>query len=510
MTDQKAKLILNEDATEFLNQLHHNFNQRIGNLLDKRKEFYQNLQESSIIKIAEPVPKDSDEWKCAPPPLEIQDRRVEITGPPDRKMIINALNSGANVYMCDFEDSNSPTWKNCIEGQINLRDAVKKTIEHTNPKNGKKYNLNDKTAVLFVRPRGLHLEEKNYLIDESRIRACLFDFGLYFIHNYAQLIKDGSRPYFYLPKLEHAREAKLWSDIFTFAEKYVGVDKGTIKATVLIETLPAVFQMDEILYALQAHSIGLNCGRWDYIFSFIKSFRHDKNFILPDRSSVGMDSHFMRTYSQSLINICHNRGTFAMGGMSAQIPNKNNAETNHQTMEQVRADKRREVLSGHDGTWVAHPALVSVAKEIFDKHLTGANQIQRKISLTKDVSVGDLITAPIGMCTEKMLRENINILFSYMHSWLGGNGCVAINYLMEDAATAEISRAQIWQWLQNKITLDNRVVLNDAYFNQVLREETEKYRKNKNFETVFSLTKDMCLTDNLDDFLTLKCYELID
>ena len=512
MNQETIESILTNETKKFLKKLHDNFDDRIRALLYKRTLFYDELKNNSSIKIDDPrsrIENSDHDWKCSPCPDDISDRRVEITGPPVRKMIINALNSGANVYMSDFEDSNCPTWENCIQGQINLRDAVERTIEYTNPKNGKKYSLNDKTAVLFVRPRGLHLLEKNYLVDDSPIRASLFDFGTYFINNYKTLLENGTRPYFYLPKLEHAREAKLWNDIFEFSQDYVGIDNASIKATVLIETLPAAFQMEEILYELREHSAGLNCGRWDYIFSYIKCFKDDANFVLPDRSTVGMDSHFMKSYSQLLIDICHKRGVHAMGGMAAQIPIKDNPAANEVAMNKVRADKLREVLEGHDGTWVAHPGLVSIAKEIFDTHMPEKNQIKRKKTLTRNISIGDLIISPIGVCTEKMLRENINIMFLYMNSWINGNGCVPINNLMEDAATAEISRAQIWQWKHHKVILDNRIVLNDAHLNQVLREELEKYNNLENYEATFNLTREMCLSDNLDDFLTPKCYELI-
>ena len=507
MNQDLVDSILTNETKNFLKELHGNFDDRIKSLLIERQDFYNELRLNSSIKIDNPrsqIEKADPNWRCQPCPENIEDRRVEITGPPVRKMIINALNSGANVYMSDFEDSNCPTWENTIHGQINLRDAVERTIEYTNPKNGKNYTLNDKTAVLFVRPRGLHLLEKNHLVDGNPIRASLFDFGTYFINNYKALLENGTRPYFYLPKLEHAREARLWNDVFKFAQDYVDINIGLIKATVLIETLPAVFQMEEILYELRQHSAGLNCGRWDYIFSYIKCFKDDKNFILPDRSTVGMDSHFMKSYSQLLIDICHRRGVHAMGGMAAQIPIKNDPEANEAAMNKVRNDKLREVLEGHDGTWVAHPGLVPIAKEAFDAHMNEPNQIGRKKTLTRHISVGDLITSPVGICTEKMLRENINIMFLYMNSWINGNGCVPINNLMEDAATAEISRAQIWQWKHHQVTLDNRIVLNDAYLNQVLREELEKYNNLENYEATFSLTKEMCLSDNLDRFFNTK------
>jgi len=352
--------------------------------------------------------------------------------------------------------------------------------------------------------------EKNYLVNGKPIPACLFDYGLYLFHNYKNLLKKGSRPYFYLPKLEHYTEAALWNEVFSFSEELLGIDAGTIKATVLIETLPAAFQMNEILYELRTHSAGLNCGRWDYIFSFIKEHKNNRQALLPDREQIGMNQHFMRSYSLLLVQTCHRRGVHAMGGMAAQIPIKNDDERNAAAMAKVRADKLREVQDGHDGTWVAHPGLVSLAREVFDLHMLEPNQIKRKQTLTRHISLGDLITPPIGICTEKMLRENINIMFLYMNSWLNGNGCVPINNLMEDAATAEISRAQIWQWKHHQVTLDNRVVLNDAYLNQVLREELEKYCNLDNYGATFDLTRDMCLSDNLDDFLTPRCYDLID
>jgi malate synthase len=424
-------------------------------------------------------------------------------------MIINALNSGANVYMSDFEDSNSPTWENCIEGQINLYDAVRKTIDYTNPKNERKYSLNNTTAVLFVRPRGLHLVEKNYLVDGNPIPASLFDFGVYFYNNYEELLKRGSRPYFYLPKLEHSSEAKLWNDIFKFAQDYVEINIGLIKATVLIETLPAVFQMEEILYELRMHSAGLNCGRWDYIFSFIKCFGKNERYILPDRSGVGMNCHFMDCYSKLLIETCHKRGAHAIGGMAAQIPIKDHPENNNRAMAKVARDKEREVQAGHDGTWVAHPGLVELAQGIFNFYMKGPNQISRKEANNKKITSKDLLTVPVGTCTEKMLKENVNIMFLYINSWLNGNGCVPLNHLMEDAATAEISRAQIWQWAYHNVLLDNRVVLNKAYLSNVLVSELEKYKHLERFKESYDLTREMCLSDNLDDFLTLQCYELI-
>ena len=504
--------VLNETTINFLNELHKNFNNLIDERIEKREEVYAALANGLVpdFSISNEVQKiKNDNWSVAPIPKELEDRRVEITGPPVRKMVINALNSGANVYMADFEDSNSPTWQNCLDGQVNLYDAVRRTIEYSNPNNGKKYSLNDKVAVLFVRPRGLHLHEKNYLVDGDKIRACLFDFGVYFSNNYQELLKNNSAPYFYLPKLEGPEEAAIWAKIFKFSEEYFGVKSGSIRATVLIETLPAVFQMEEILYELKEYSAGLNCGRWDYIFSFIKCFKANKNYILPDRSEVDMTSHFMNCYSQLLIETCHKRGAHAIGGMAAQIPIKNDPEKNQQAMHKVRQDKLREVLAGHDGTWVAHPGLVSLAKNIFNEHMITPNQIAFRPTKNKKITSKDLLTVPAGMCTDKMLRENVDIVFLYINSWINGNGCVPLNNLMEDAATAEISRAQIWQWVQNEILLDNRIVLNKAHLSNVIVGQLDKYSSVDRFEESFNLTKELCMSDNLDDFLTLKCYELI-
>ena len=505
-------LILNENSTKFLNQLHKTFSSRIEELLESRKEFYTAFDDGMLPDFSRSetsIEIREEDWQTAPIPPDLLERKVEITGPPVRKMVINALNSGANVFMADFEDSNSPTWDNCLQGQVNLYDAVRKTITYTNPKNGKNYSLQEKTAVLFVRPRGLHLKEKNYLVDGEVIPACLFDFGLYFYNNYEALLNNGTAPYFYLAKLEHDREAALWADIFKFAEEYVDIEPGQIRATVLIETIPAVFQMEEILYYLRDYSAGLNCGRWDYIFSFIKCFKNNKRFILPDRNLVDMSTHFMGTYSKLLIAICHKRGAHAMGGMAAQIPIKNDPEKNNLALAKVARDKEREVQAGHDGTWVAHPGLVQLARDIFDSHMKGPNQIKRKIDLNRLIMADDLLTVPFGEMSDDMLRANIDILFEYIDAWISGNGCVPLNNLMEDAATAEISRAQIWQWLHHEVVLSNRCVLNVAYFNQVLRDQTRKFKKRDNYEIVVELIKDFCISDTLEDFLTHKCYELI-
>ena len=497
--------ILTFDAKLFLDTLAYTFAPKIKTILNKRKKRQNKLP--NFLKETQPI-RDGT-WTVMSCPKEIEDRRVEITGPPDRKMIINALNSGANVFMADFEDSNSPTWKNCIDGQINLRDAVNKSITYENPTSKKKYKLNAQTAVLFVRPRGLHLVEKNYLVGDVSIPACLFDFGLYFFHNYRKLLKNGSRPYFYLPKIEHYTEARLWDDIFTFTERSFDLPTGTIRATVLIETLPAAFQMHEILYELGSHSIGLNCGRWDYIFSFIKTCQDYRAFVLPDRNGIDMNQHFMRSYSQLLIQTCHRRGAHAIGGMAAQIPIKNDPEANHVAMGKVRADKLREVQDGHDGTWVAHPVLVDVAKEVFDKHMQTPNQINKQIYLNDIIDQSDLLSVPKGSCTEEGLKNNIRIGFQYLNAWLNGNGCVPINNLMEDAATAEIARTQIWQWLKYKVFLDNGKQVTKDFLLDLINNETSQFKAYNKFEETKKIFIELCTSKKLVDFLTLKCYDVL-
>ena len=499
--------ILSYEAKIFLNQLSQKFSNRIEKLLEAREE-RKGKYPGFIYET--PATKFGDDWKILPPPEEIRDRRVEITGPPVRKMIINAMNSGANVYMCDFEDSNCPTFDNCIEGQNNLIDAVNKTISYENKENGKSYKLNKNHATLFVRPRGLHLLEKNYLTSTGKaIEASLFDFGLYFFHNAKSLYKKGKRPYFYLPKLEHYKEATLWNDIFSLSEKEFNLPEGTIRATVLIETLPAAFQMDEILFELRTHSAGLNCGRWDYIFSFIKSLSHDGGYILPDRDQIDMTQHFMRSYSQMLIQVCHKRGAHAIGGMAAQIPINNDPEANHAAMEKVRADKLREVTDGHDGTWVAHPFLVDLAKEIFDEHMKTPNQIEKQLFTNKLITKKDLLTVPLGTCTEEGLRKNINVGFQYINSWINGNGCVPINNLMEDAATAEISRAQIWQWLKYKTWLSNGKQVTKDFLVETIEDEINKFQDKERFEDAKKILYNVCMSNEFVDFLTLDCYSLL-
>jgi len=418
--------------------------------------------------------RDAD-WTVAPLPADLLDRRVEITGPTDRKMVINALNSGANVFMADFEDANTPSWDNLLEGQINLADAVRRAIAYDDPQSKRHYALNPKTAVLLVRPRGWHLPEAHVLVDSAPIVGAFFDFGLYFFHNAMELLARGTGPYFYLPKIESRHEAKLWNEVFVYSQEALGIPIGTIKATVLIETIMAAFEMDEILYELRDHSAGLNCGRWDYIYSFIKKFAEDPQAVMPDRAQVTMATHFLRSYSQLLIQTCHRRNVHAMGGMAAQIPIRNDPAANTAAMDKVRADKQREAADGHDGTWVAHPGLVGIAKAIFDQQMPQANQIARK---RQDVHVtaADLLAVPHGTVTEAGLRQDLNVGIGYLEAWLRGSGCVPLYHLMEDAATAEISRAQVWQWIRHKAKLADGRVVDLALCRRLLDEELTKLK----------------------------------
>jgi malate synthase len=506
--------ILTPAAVEFVTQLTRAFSERRSALLERRKQRQADIKAGHL-----PDFLDETEdirravWQVAPLPADILDRRVEITGPTDRKMVINALNSGAKVFMADFEDANSPTWDNLIQGQLNLRDALCRTITYTSPE-GKHYRLNDQVAVLMVRPRGWHLDEKHMLVDGKPVPGALFDFGLYFFHNVRRLLEMGSGPYFYLPKLESHLEARLWNDVFVMAQNILGIPRGTIKATVLIETILAAFEMDEILYELREHSAGLNCGRWDYIFSFIKKFSHRPDFVLPDRALVTMTVDFMRSYSLKTIKTCHRRGVHAMGGMAAQIPIKNDPAANEQAMEKVRADKRREVQDGHDGTWVAHPGLVPIAMDIFNEHMPTPNQVDRQ-RLDVHVTDADLLRVPAGPTTEKGLRWNIRVGVQYLEAWLGGNGCVPLYNLMEDAATAEISRAQCWQWLHHGVMLDTGEKVTRTLFERLLREELASTREeigaarydNGNFELASRLFSEMSETPEFVEFLTLPAYE---
>jgi len=505
--------VLTADAVAFAVELERKFGAERERLLSRRADLQQRLDtgwkpdflpETKVIR-------DND-WRVAPIPHDIQDRRIEITGPTDRKMVINALNCGANVFMADFEDANTPTWENLIEGQANLTDAVRRTITFDDPETGRHYSLNDKTAVLFVRPRGWHLPEKHVLVDGKPMSGALFDFALFFFHNAKELVARGSGPYFYLPKIESHLEVRLWNDVFLHAQAKLGLPKGTIRATVLIETIVAAFEMDEILYELRDHSAGLNCGRWDYIYSFIKKFAEDPNCVMPDRGQVTMTSRFLRSYSLLLIKTCHRREIHAMGGMAAQIPIRDDPAANEAAMEKVRADKRREAGDGHDGTWVAHPGLVAIAKEIFDREMPQPNQIARK---RQDVHVtaSDLLAVPSGTITEGGLRQNLNVGIGYIEAWLRGIGCVPLYNLMEDAATAEISRAQIWQWIRHRAQLGDGRTVDAALYHKILDEELAKLRAaadgDSRYDDAATLFSGLIEAPRFTEFLTLPAYDMI-
>ncbi|MEO0779359.1 MAG: malate synthase A [Bacteroidota bacterium] len=509
--------ILSPEALDFLRSLHQQFNARRLALLQDRHDRQAAINEGELPDfLPQTRPIREGEWQVAPLPPDLLDRRVEITGPVERKMVINALNSGARVFMADFEDSNTPNWENTIRGQINLRDAINRTISFTHPKTGKEYRLQERTATLMVRPRGWHLEEKHLHCAGEPMSASLVDFGLYFFHNAKQLLAKGSGPYFYLPKLESHLEARLWNDVFVYAQAKLGIPQRSIKATVLIETILAAFELDEILYELRDHSAGLNCGRWDYIFSFIKKFRERPGFVLPDRAKVGMDTHLMKSYAELVIQTCHRRGVHAMGGMAAQIPIKNDPEANERALDKVRQDKLREVQQGHDGTWVAHPALVAVAMDIFDEYLPQKNQIGNKRTDVQ-VRAEDLLRVPEGSITEAGLRLNINVGILYLESWLRGNGAAAIYHLMEDAATAEISRTQVWQWIQSGAQLEDGRTISYELYRQMLPEELEKIKAyvgaerydGGQFVTATQLFDQLVREDEFVDFLTLPAYQII-
>ncbi|MBI3208544.1 MAG: malate synthase A [Candidatus Solibacter usitatus] len=508
--------ILTPQALDFVAGLANRFEATRQQLLARRHERQKLLDAGQLPDfLAETASIRAADWKVAPIPAPLLDRRVEITGPVERKMIINAFNSGASVFMADFEDANSPTWRNAIEGQINLRDAIRRTIEFRNP-DGKEYRLNEKTAVLLVRPRGWHLNEKHVLVDDQQISGSLFDFGLYFFHNARELLNRGVGPYFYLPKMESHLEARLWNDVFCFSQDYCGIPQGSIRATVLIETLLGAFEMDEILYELRDHSAGLNCGRWDYIFSFIKKLSNHPQFMLPDRAQVTMDRAFLEAYVRLLIHTCHRRGIHAMGGMAAQIPIKNDPTANAQALEKVRQDKLREVRAGHDGTWVAHPGLVPIAKEVFDAGMPGLNQLDKQTP--GGVAAAELLKVHEGTRSEAGLRLNINVGIQYLESWLGGNGCVPINNLMEDAATAEISRAQVWQCVRHGAKLDDGRIVDAAMVRATIREELDKLKTTLgparfdggHFLRAAELFDLMINSGEFTEFLTLPAYNYID
>ena len=511
--------ILTPEALAFVAKLERAFGARRLESLERRAGRQAELdQGGSLDFLPETKSIRESEWQCAPIPPDIRDRRVEITGPTDRKMVINALNSGAKIFMADFEDANSPTWRNMVEGQINLWDAIRRTIEFTNPE-GKEYRLNQEVAVLMPRPRGWHLVEKHMLVDSRPVSGGLFDFGLFFFHNAKELIARGSGPYFYLPKMESHLEARIWNDVFKVAQDELGIPQGTIRATVLIETIPAAFEMDEILYELRDHSAGLNCGRWDYIFSCIKRFRNKRDFLLADRALITMTTHFMHSYSLLCIKTCHRRNIFAMGGMAAQIPVKNDPKANEEAFAKVRADKEREAGDGHDGTWVAHPGMVQLATDAFNAKMPQPNQIDRK---REDVNVAarDLLDfRPSQPITEQGLRTNVSVGVQYLEAWLRGHGAVPIFNLMEDAATAEISRAQVWQWIRHpQGTLTDGRKVNKDLFRTVLAEELDKIRNEigqkrfaaGKFDAARQLFDEITTNDEFVEFLTLSGYDRLD
>jgi malate synthase len=510
--------ILTPEALNFIEELERKFGKRRIELLQYRENRQKEIDNG---KLPDFLPETkhirNGDWTIAPLPHDLQDRRVEITGPTDRKMVINALNSGAKLFMADCEDATSPTWENIIEGQINLRDAVNRTITFENP-NGKSYTLNEKTAVLILRPRGLHLEEKHLLLDGRPISGGFVDFGLYFFHNVKNLLARGSGPYFYLPKLESHLEARLWNDVFVYAQDMLGVPQGMIKATVLIETIMAAFEMNEILYELKEHSAGLNCGRWDYIFSYLKKLRNQPDVILPDRSQVSMTVPFMRSYSLLTIQTCHHRKAPAMGGMAAQIPIRNNPQANDEAFAKVRADKEREARDGHDGTWVAHPGLVPVALEVFDREMPTPNQIHTSKQQKITVTAQDLLEVPSGTITEQGVRMNINVGIQYVESWLSGRGAAPLYNLMEDAATAEISRSQLWQWIRHplgvltdgrKVTAEMYEKFKDEELEKIKLEMGEQAYNNGRFAEAVEVFDKLILNDEFADFLTLPGYQLL-
>jgi malate synthase len=510
--------ILTDEALAFLAGLHRAFDARRLALIAARAERQMRLDAGELPNfLAETKGIREGDWRVAPIPADLLDRRVEITGPVDRKMIVNALNSGAKVFMADFEDANAPTWANNLEGQINLKDRWHASLDFTDAANGKHYALGSNPAVLLVRPRGWHLPERHLTIDGAPISGSLFDFGLYFFHNAKAQLAKGSGPYFYLPKLESHLEARLWNDVFVHAQKALGIANGSIKVTVLIETLPAAFEMDEILYELRDHMAGLNCGRWDYMFSFIKKLRANPAYILPDRAQVVMGKAFLRAYSLLLIKTCHRRGAFAMGGMAAQIPNRKDKAANDAAFAKVKADKEREAGDGHDGTWVAHPDLVPVAQEVFDRLMPGANQLARA---RQDVNIGqrDLLEVHEGTKSEAGMRENIRVGVQYIEAWLRGRGAVPLYNLMEDAATAEISRAQVWQWVRYGVTLQGGTKATPDLFARLLGEEMTRIQgevgdtafAGGRFADARELFARLSLAPAFEEFLTLPAYDLLD
>jgi malate synthase len=510
--------LLTRDALEFLAALHRRFEPERRRRLAARRALQSQLDAGWTPNFrADSAAVRAADWRVAPAPHDLERRIVEITGPVERKMIINALNSGADVFMADFEDSNSPTWRNCVEGQRNLSDAVRRTIRHHDAARGKSYELAPRTATLVVRPRGWALDEAHLSVDGQPISASLFDFGLYVFHNARELIARGSGPYFYLPKLESALEARLWNDVFVAAQEHLGLPRGTIRATVLIETILAAFEMDEILYELREHSSGLNCGRWDYIFSYIKKFALRPEMTLPDRWRVTMGESFLRNYSLLVIATCHRRGAHAIGGMAAFIPVKHDEARNREALARVAADKQREAQDGHDGTWVAHPGLVATAREQFEAVLGARPHQLERLRDDVHVEAAQLLQAPQGPITERGLRDNLRIGIEYLTAWLAGVGCVPLNDLMEDAATAEISRAQVWQWLRHGARLDDGRRVERAFVEQCIDEECGALRATllargedpAHHDRARSLFAQLTLNERFEDFLTLSAYRTL-
>jgi malate synthase len=508
--------ILSVDACRFLTGLFEKFELRRQQLLAKRVERQREIDAGQLPHfLAETASIRSGDWRVPPPPPDLVDRRAEITGPVERKMAINALNSGAQCWMADFEDANSPTWENCLEGQINMRDAARRTLSFTSPE-GKAYALKDKIATIIARPRGWHMEEKHVLYAGKRVSASLFDWGLYFFHNARALIDRGSGPYFYLPKMESHLEARLWNDVFIHAQAALGVPRGTVRATVLIETILGCFEAEEILYELREHASGLNCGRWDYMFSFVKKFRNRPEYVFPDRTLITMQVPFLRAYCFHVIQVCHRRGAYAMGGMAAQIPIRNDPAANAEALAKVRADKEREAADGFDGTWVAHPGLVQTALDAFAHHMKGSNQLER---LRGDIVVtaADLLAPLHGPITENGVRWNIHVGIRYLEAWLGGSGAEPIHNLMEDLATSEISRSQLWQWLRFGAMLDDGRPITFSLYEKILAEELAKIRQEYGeavydggrFKEATELFMRMVRSEQFDEFLSLPAYELL-
>ena len=509
--------VLTPLALQLLASLHRRFNARRLELLNARRDRQIQLDDGALPDfLPQTAAVRAADWRIAPVPQDLIDRRVEITGPVDRKMVINALNAPVRCFMADFEDSCSPTWENIIRGQVNLADAIARSISFEDPATGKVYRLNERTATLIVRPRGWHLPEKHVLINGEAVSGALCDFALFLANNHEALTRRGTGPYFYLPKMESHLEARLWNEVFVAAQDALGMQRGTIKATVLIETILAAFEMDEILYELREHSAGLNCGRWDYIFSFIKKFRNRPDFLLPDRAAVTMERHFLKSYVDLLIRTCHRRGAHAIGGMAAQIPIRDDPKANAAAMARVRADKVREARAGHDGTWIAHPGLATIAREAFDEVMTGPNQLAVRREDVK-VSARDLLTVPEGAITEEGVRGCIRVGVQYLESWLRGNGCVPLYHLMEDAATAEICRAQLWQWLHHGARTSDGEPVTVARFDRLLTEELSRIHEEVGaerltggvFPTAARLFEQMTKSESFDEFLTLPAYELL-